>query len=280
MEDYQPRPQQYRGGILGAILKLYNDGQASTDQSRRNPGLPRAHLRQHSGDYSALSSPASSPPSSGTSTPVGGGRHWYSHKGKDAHSTSSLATLIGSSSAFGSPAVTGLGASAHDKTKEYADHAKRPPPGSRAKSGALGNAINRLSKGPRAQEAFKITEHIAETIARQKYLLKLCNALMLYGAPTHRLEEYMTMSARVLETDAQFLYIPGAMIISFEDRTTHTSEVKLVRVPGGLDLGKLRDVHEIYKEVVSDCHWLLESNSTDRSPRSTTNLALAKPPSV
>lgn len=75
---------------------------------------------------------------------------------------------------------------------------------------------------------------------------------MLYGAPTHRLEEYMTMSARVLEIESQFLYLPSCMIISFDDSSTHTTEVKLVRVPQGIDLGKLRDVHNIYKHVVHD----------------------------
>lgn len=42
------------------------------------------------------------------------------------------------------------------------------------------------------------------------------------------------------------------MIISFDDKQTHTTEVKIVRVPQGVDLGKLRDVHEIYKLVVHD----------------------------
>ena len=60
------------------------------------------------------------------------------------------------------------------------------------------------------------------------------------------------MSARVLETDGQFLYMPGCMIISFDDASTHTTEVKLVKVQQGVDLGKLKDVHEIYKEVVHD----------------------------
>lgn len=82
--------------------------------------------------------------------------------------------------------------------------------------------------------------------------MRLCKALMMYGAPTHRLEEYMRMSARVLEIDAQFLYIPGSMIMSFDDNTTHTTEVKLVKVGQGLDLGKLRDTHEVYKDVVHD----------------------------
>jgi uncharacterized membrane protein YjjP (DUF1212 family) len=75
---------------------------------------------------------------------------------------------------------------------------------------------------------------------------------MMYGAPTHRLEEYLNMSARVLEIEAQFLYMPGCMICAFDDTSIHTSEVKLVRTTQGVDLGKLRDVHEIYKDVVHD----------------------------
>lgn len=101
-------------------------------------------------------------------------------------------------------------------------------------------------------EQYRITIHIAETIARQRYLERLCRALMEYGAPTHRLEEYMRMSARVLEIEAQFLYIPGSMIISFDDSQTHTASVRLVRAIQGLDLGKLRDVHQLYKSVVHD----------------------------
>lgn len=62
----------------------------------------------------------------------------------------------------------------------------------------------------------------------------------------------MRMSARVLEIDGQFLYIPGCMIVSFDDSATHTTEVKIVRTNQGVNLGKLRDVHEVYKEVVHD----------------------------
>lgn len=62
----------------------------------------------------------------------------------------------------------------------------------------------------------------------------------------------MRMSSRVLEIDGQFLYIPGCMIISFDDQSTHTTEVKIVRATQGVNLGKLRDTHEVYKEVVHD----------------------------
>ena len=60
------------------------------------------------------------------------------------------------------------------------------------------------------------------------------------------------MSSRVLEIDGQFLYIPGCMIVSFDDQSTHTTEVKIVRATQGVNLGKLRDTHEVYKEVVHD----------------------------
>ncbi|CAK4032495.1 Pheromone-regulated membrane 10 [Lecanosticta acicola] len=251
MEDYRPKPQQYRGGILGSILKLYNEGSA---HARSPSGMPKAHFKHTSGDYSAMSSPATPPPDSGATTPIGGRpSSWYPHfayKSKNS-SSGSLNTLVGTSSSFGSPVVSGLGEQVSQRLKEQQE-LKRPGAGKRTRSGNMINAALQRLGHPREQTKFKIETHIAGVLARQKYLLRLCKALMQYGAPTHRLEEYMTMSARVLEIDAQFLYIPGAMIVSFEDRETHTSEVKLVKVAHGLDLGKLRDVHEIYKEVIHD----------------------------
>ena len=55
-----------------------------------------------------------------------------------------------------------------------------------ASNNLISSAMGRMSK-PRLEDAIKITVHIAETLSRQKYLLKLCRALMSYGAPTHRL---------------------------------------------------------------------------------------------
>lgn len=200
-EDYQPRPKQYRGGILGSLLKLYGDQQSSGATSGTPPGLPKAHVR---GDYSTASTPQHSPPESGATTP--NGRHWYSpyRNHKASQSSSSLAQLVGSSASFVSPAVSGLGEQVSQRLKEQQEAKKRPGIGKRTRSGGAIAAINRLSRA-RFDEEIRITKHIGETIARQKYLTKICRALMQYGAPTHRLEEYMRMSARVLETDAQFL---------------------------------------------------------------------------
>jgi uncharacterized membrane protein YjjP (DUF1212 family) len=72
----------------------------------------------------------------------------------------------------------------------------------------------------------------------------------------------MKMTARILEIDSQFLYIPGCMMISFDDASTHTTEVKLVRHSQGVDLGKLAEVHEVYKNVVHDIIGVEEATRT------------------
>ncbi|KAH3900654.1 related to Pheromone-regulated membrane protein 10 [Saccharomycodes ludwigii] len=118
----------------------------------------------------------------------------------------------------------------------------------------------------------RITVHIADLLQRQRFILRMCKALMLYGAPTHRLEEYMIMTSRVLEIDGQFLYVPGCMIVSFGDATTRTSEVQLVRCNQGLNLWKLHKVHSIYKQVVHDLLGVAEANFAIDSILSEKNL--------
>ena len=115
-------------------------------------------------------------------------------------------------------------------------------------------SARKLKKKLRKKKAAitKITVHIADLLQRHRFILRMCKGLMLYGAPTHRLEEYMIMTSRVLEVDGQFLYIPGCMIVSFGDATTRTSEVQLVRCSQGLNLWKLHQVHAIYKKVLKD----------------------------
>ncbi|KAF2087869.1 DUF1212-domain-containing protein [Saccharata proteae CBS 121410] len=255
--DYVPQPSKYRGGIFGALLNLYNSQNAGATLPG---GHAYGHQRLGSGTttISATSTPGltpaitpqHSPPASGTTTPnhERKRRQWYGGHSANPSNTS-LAQLIGSSSMLASPAVQdNLGPEVAAKLKTT----PRPGMGKRSRSGgAISSAMNRISK-PRLEDEIRITVHISEVMARQRYLLKLCRALMAYGAPTHRLEEAMKMSARVLEIESQFLYIPGCMIISFDDSTTHTTEVKLVRTAQGVDLGKLRDTHACYKDVVHD----------------------------
>ncbi|KAJ6086035.1 hypothetical protein N7486_010316 [Penicillium sp. IBT 16267x] len=104
----------------------------------------------------------------------------------------------------------------------------------------------------KSQKNVRLTVHIAAILARQQYIMQLCRALMKYGAPTHRLEEYMMMTSNVLEVNAQFMYIPGCMFMSFDDPLTRTAEVKIIRVIQGLDLSRLAETHNVYKNVVHD----------------------------
>ncbi|KAF5006365.1 hypothetical protein FDECE_7239 [Fusarium decemcellulare] len=230
--DYVPRPDQYRGGILSSLLKLYHDDKGAPGSGFNTPQMPGTPIMSprpsppSSRPASTIGIPSRSPRSPPRSRPSSG--LFSYHKSRGSNSSLALTELMKSSSMFAAPASTNIS----DQWAEKLKREQTPPPKKRDKA--------------------RITIHIAGIISRHRYLLKLCRALMMYGAPTHRLEEYMTMSSRVLEIEAQFLYLPSCMIISFDDSTTHTTEVKLVRVPQGIDLGRLRDVHNIYKEVVHD----------------------------
>ena len=222
--EYVPRPSWYRGGVLASLLKLQRDERGSGGSGYTTP----------SAQSSPVSTPGASPPTSRSPSIAGSirsrpprdsffGLHRLSHSA----SSVTLTELMKSTSMLAAPASGEISDKVAEKIKK--------------------------SRTPRSRkDKIKITVHIAGIISRHRYLLKLCRALMMYGAPTHRLEEYMAMSSRVLEIEGQFLYIPSCMIISFDDSTTHTTEVKVVRVPQGVDLGRLRDVHIIYKEVVHD----------------------------
>lgn len=115
----------------------------------------------------------------------------------------------------------------------------------------IGKKIKSHGKS-KSEQRLRITVHIADILQRQRFILRMCKALMLYGAPTHRLEEYMIMTSRVLEIDGQFVYFPGTMIVAFGDAATRTSEVHLVRCAQGVNLSKLSETHHMYKGVIHD----------------------------
>ncbi|CAK9784668.1 DUF1212-domain-containing protein [Cutaneotrichosporon oleaginosum] len=120
------------------------------------------------------------------------------------------------------------------------------------------------------QEVF-IIQHVAAILARQQFLLKLARALMMFGSPSHRLETQIQATARVLEINAQVVYLPGTMLVSFGDDATHTSETKFLKQSTGLDLGKLLAVHNVYWNVVHDrC-------SVDDASRDLDGLMTSKP---
>lgn len=231
------------GGILGQLLKL------QATQGSATPNRGSMSVTDSSDSESQASSGTATPmtltpsgavtpsavipgaPTPGTATPKKEKVKWY--KKPNQHSTTSL---VEASMNLSQPTLPITDASFAPKPKK---HKKKHQ--EKAKKGK-----------PRLEDEIRITVHIAEIISRQRYIVQLCRALMRYGAPTHRLEEYMKMTARVLSVDSQFLYLPGCMIMSFDDPVTRTAEVKLVRMVQGVDLGRLADTHMVYKNVVHD----------------------------
>lgn len=218
-------------GILSQLLKLQatQTGSSSraesviTDDSDSETQVSSGVNTPRKGSLSPLITPSA--PTSGSATPRKEKLKWY--KKPNHHST---ASLVNASMNLSSASLPG------------AVDAAAGPPQKRKKN----------KRKTRLEDEIRVTVHIAEIIARQRYIMQLCRALMRYGAPTHRLEEYMQMTARVLEVSGQFLYLPGCMIMSFDDPTTRTAEVKLVRMVQGVDLGRLADTHNVYKNVVHD----------------------------
>ena len=124
------------------------------------------------------SSPAASPTSSGNTTPRAKHQKWY-YKNPQSQSTGALSDLVSSSTVFAQP-TNGTG----QTSKVIRPKAKHRP----LSSQALDTFMRRKKKGPKNDDSIRIQVHIAETMQRQEYLIKICRALMTYGAPTHRLE--------------------------------------------------------------------------------------------
>lgn len=253
-EDYVAAPSHVRQGVLGSLLKLYGQ-QQQANESASAVG---------SADVSAVASPSGASTPSGIETPSKNKslsdlsslktRAFNKfHKSRSANaSLSSLSGLVKSSNAM----LNIPGAEHYDtnnNNNNSPDKAKKPARPKMPKRPSALEVLRAKKEKKRkltAEREAAIANHIADVLQRERFILRLCRALMLFGAPTHRLEEYMKMTSRVLGIDGQFLYIPGCMICSFGDSSTHTSEMQLVRCVQGVNLHKLHETHAIYKEVI------------------------------
>lgn len=145
--DEEMDAEQIRSGVLTTLLKLYN-AQNSTPHNHR-------------------SSVPTTPPVSGRTTPK-----WYKSANCSVISLVGFG-LTGSSQTLTSPESLG-GSSGATPTDVRIPKSKRGP------SGTISGMLNKFNK-PSVAEEIKITIHIAKLLSRQKYVLKLCKALMLYG---------------------------------------------------------------------------------------------------
>src|ERR1700733_1791566 len=88
--------------------------------------------------------------------------------------------------------------------------------------------------------------------ARMTFITKFAKALVLFGAPSHRLESMLNSVAHALSVKAQFIQVPGVILVSFGDPSSTSSKSVFIKANQGLDLGKAQTVHEIYRDVAHD----------------------------
>lgn len=94
---------------------------------------------------------------------------------------------------------------------------------------------------------------------------------MMFGSPSHRLQSQIQSAARVLDVHIAFLHLPDVVLISFDDASTGTSHVKLIRQGSSLDISRLIDSFDLYWKVIHD-----KLSVTDASSR--LDSLMLKPP--
>ncbi|ORZ10752.1 hypothetical protein BCR42DRAFT_333438 [Absidia repens] len=99
------------------------------------------------------------------------------------------------------------------------------------------------------EDRIRITFEIANILQKQTFLRKLVKCLMLYGCPAHRLEYIMREVSKTLNVQAEYVYLPNIMLMSFLDPDMHTTETHFVRQPQSFDMHKLGEIYRLEKLV-------------------------------
>lgn len=86
----------------------------------------------------------------------------------------------------------------------------------------------------------------------EKFIILLTRALMKFGAPSHRIESQLMAVASLIRIKMQVVHIPGVTILSFRDHVTASSgtDTCFVKSATKIDLGRLHEIHMLYKRVV------------------------------
>ena len=190
-DHYVPRPREYREGYLSSLLKLYEQeglgsaisrlpsslGDAARVARQSSSGLPLLGASSRDGgvdtpEQTPVSTPGISPTSSGTTTPKQKRQKWY-YQNPASQSTGALSDLVSSSTVFAQPGSSKQSSAVRPKPKHtpLSQHAMDKMRGKKAE-----------------RDEMLIRIHMEGTEQRHKYLVSMCQALMQYGAPTHRLE--------------------------------------------------------------------------------------------
>ncbi|KAI8992317.1 hypothetical protein BDB01DRAFT_841642 [Pilobolus umbonatus] len=99
------------------------------------------------------------------------------------------------------------------------------------------------------EDRIRITFEIANILQKQEFLRKLVKALMAYGAPAHRLEYILREVSRTLGIDADYVYLPNVMFLTFYDQSTHTTETHFIRTATNFNMHKLGEIYRLEKLI-------------------------------
>ncbi|KAF8641114.1 hypothetical protein AX17_000756 [Amanita inopinata Kibby_2008] len=91
-----------------------------------------------------------------------------------------------------------------------------------------------------------------EAVKRRKFILKLAKALLVFGAPSHRIESQLAAAATILGASAEFVHLPNIIIVSMHEAEDHSTRTHFVRATGRIALTSLHKVHQIYRDVLHD----------------------------
>ncbi|EEB06718.2 DUF1212 family protein [Schizosaccharomyces japonicus yFS275] len=104
----------------------------------------------------------------------------------------------------------------------------------------------------RSRSKLRITVHPDPYEKRQLFIIKLCESLMRFGTPSHRIEKSLNTAAKVLDVGCKFLYFPDCMVLSFTKQETHSADINIVHASTITDLNRMALVNEVYRRVIFD----------------------------
>ncbi|TCD64324.1 hypothetical protein EIP91_004234 [Steccherinum ochraceum] len=204
---------QRRPGLLGNLLQLY---QLDSQDSPEDGGVRTDGLRARHGPFGSPSQEK---------------RPWGVRR---------IDSLVGEDDQFIDPDDPLITGARKDDAAEDEDLETR-----------MLRAMNYKARRKERQRV-KIEFNATSMANRQTFLTELAHTLMIFGAPSHRIESQLLSAARILEVDAEFIHIPGVIICSFGDSETRTTDTNFIKCSGRLSLGALHQVHQIYRQVVHD----------------------------
>ena len=210
--DYVPKPKTYHRGILSSLIRAYDEqGIGAATSSHPVQTLTPRDLASHeslvtqSGVTTPIASSSRNASSqslavpSGSSTPVASSskeasgqttpkrQKWYD-KERVPSASSSVSNLVSSSRSLAQPTAAPITQAEELTQAIQGQRAGMRPQPTRSRSSQLMSAVRSKILPPKGSENdFKVQLHVADVVKRHQFLLKICKALITYGAPTHRL---------------------------------------------------------------------------------------------